>query len=118
MKKYEIYRAERKKGMKYREIAEKHGCSYQNVAQACSVMDENHFRLLSEDDVVYPNLRRWMNENKVNRTEFSRRLGRGYPSNNHGAVSTWLSGKCFPQKRTIDKIIEMTGLTYEELWER
>lgn len=117
-RKYDIYRSEREKGLTYREIAEKYGCSYQNVAQACGKQRTNYFRPYKESEVIYPKLRDWLNKNKVSRSEFGRRVGWEWTTRSIPVVSRWFAGTGFPQKETIDRILSVTGLTYEELWER
>ena len=112
-----IYMADREQGMTYREIAAKHGVSYQTVAQACSRYSPGHFRPYTAEQVIYPNLRRWLNENKVSRSEFIRRMGNVAESTSFTHVKSWFTGRHYPAKRVIDKMIEITGLTYEDLWE-
>lgn len=121
MKKYEYYRKLHEKGYSYSEIARMCGCSRQNVAEMCARSNERRFRPLTANDVVYKNVRKWMNENKVNYAELTRRI------NEHGVahstsqnnVSAWMRGKCYPRsKQTIDRLLMGTGLTYEEFWHR
>lgn len=111
----ELYRAEREKGFTYSEIAKKYGVTKQAVAQACGRWTPERFRAYSEKAVVYPNLRRWLNENKVSRAEFSRRIGMAH---NYGAttVGNWFRGNGNPRKGDIDKFLAVTRLTYEELF--
>ena len=65
MKKYELYRLEREKGLSYREIASKYGVSMQNIAQACAKSNPCHFRFWTDEQCIYPNVRNWLNENKI-----------------------------------------------------
>ena len=118
MKKFDIYRAEHDAGLSYTQIAKKYGCSKQNVAQACGKTRENYFAQYTEEQVVYPNLRRWLNENRVSRSEFCRRMGCGWTASNTPRISSYFRGTRVPAKPIIDKMIEVTGLSYEELWER
>lgn len=111
-----LYLEDRKKGMTYREIAKKHGVSYQAVAQACARRGVGHFKPYSADDVPYPYLRAWLNENQISRAEFARRLDKVPYGASMEQVSTWLRGRCYPSKKIIDKILAVTGLTYEELF--
>ena len=111
-----LYIADRENGLTYREIAEKYGVSFQAVAIACGKMEVCHFKGYTEKQVVYPNLRRWLNKNKVSRSEFARRIGRLPSGNTTNTISAWFTGKCYPTKKTIDKILHATGLTYEELF--
>ncbi len=117
-KRWELYAEDRASGMTYREIAAKYGVTYQAVAQVCSKRDASHFRSIKEDECVYPNLRSWMNENKVARNELSRRMFGNSSSVCLGRISAWLHGKCYPTKLNIDRLIAVTGLTYEQLFER
>lgn len=113
----DLYIAERDKGLSHQEIADKYGVSRQTVSQACAKHSPGHFKPYTPKQVVYPNLRRWLNENKVSRSEFARRLGNIGYGNSYCTLSGWLRGDHFPHKQVIDKILAVTGLTYEELWE-
>ena len=57
-----------------------------------------------------------MNENKVSRNELARRCG--YVSGRGDAFAAYLKGECNPRKQVIDKLLEVTGLTYEEAFKR
>lgn len=116
MKRTEMYIADRAAGMTYREIAAKYGVSHQAVAQVCGKRDVNRFKPYSEEDVVYPNLRRWLNDNKITRREFSIRMGNVGYGTSAVALSDWFKGKNYPTKKVIDKMLAVTGLTYEEMW--
>lgn len=114
--KADLYIAERDAGLTYREIAEKHGVSYQCVAQSCSRYSDFNFKAYRREEVVYPNLRRWLNDNKITRSEFIRRMGNVVCGNAHSQISEWFRGKRYPTKSSIDKILKITGLTYEQLF--
>lgn len=116
--KRDLYLEERKKGKTYRQIAEEFGVSYQRVAEACSGADTQHFYPYTEKQCIYPHLRRWLNDNRVGRSEFVKRLGYVSCSQTNVRVRNCLQGKYYPTKKMIDKMISVTGLTYEELfWE-
>jgi transcriptional regulator with XRE-family HTH domain len=117
MKKFELYRQERKEGLTYREIAEKYGVSYQVVAQACGKSQPNRFRFWTKDMCIYPNVRKWLNENKITYRELQRRLGWETCSANYIYIGDWLRGKTYPRKKVIDKLLSATGLTYEKFFE-
>ena len=117
MKKYELYRQDREKGLKYREIAEKYGVSYQNVAQACGKAQPSRFRFWTKDMCVYPNLREWLNENKITYRELCRRLGWETCRVNYTYFGAWFRGKNYPRKQVIDKLLSVTGLTYEQFFD-
>lgn len=114
----DLYVAERAKGKNYREIAQMYGVSYQVVAAACGKHSPNLFKPFTEKQVVYPNLRRWLNENKVGKREFARRMGNVPGGNEIGNLASWFCGKAYPSKKTIDLMLKITGLTYEELFMR
>lgn len=114
--KADLYRADRDAGMKYKDIAAKHGVCYQTVAQACASFCRARFTEHKPESVVYPNLRRWMNDNKITKAEFVRRMGKVPRSETLAPLSDWLRGDYYPSKKNIDKMLAVTGLTYEELF--
>lgn len=115
MTKKEQMIAFRNQGMKYRDIAKAFGCSYQYVAKICATYDPSHFRCIYEE-CVYPNLRKWMNENKVGRGEFLRRMGLDAHPTNYERLKYVIRGESYPRKDYIDKMLEVTGMTYETLF--
>ena len=115
----DLMRADRAQGMSYRQIGEKYGLSRQRVFQiiGCTTdRRESYFRCITEKDCIYPNIRKWMNDNKVSKAEFCRRVFGNSHSQNWHHISNWLGGRRYPLKKSIDKLIEVTGLTYEELF--
>lgn len=105
----------RDQGLKYREIAEKFGCSTQYVSMVCGKRDPSHFVPIGEE-CIYPNLRKWMNENKMSRREFIRRMGLTAHANDYERLSKYIRGEYHPRKPYIDKMLEVTGMTYETLF--
>jgi hypothetical protein len=59
-----------------------------------------------------------MNDNHVSKGELLKRLFLTSESKNYSRLSTYMTGRCYPQKQMIDCILEVTGLTYEQLWAR
>lgn len=113
--KTDLYRAERDNGLTYKQIAEKYGVSIQRVGQACGKENPKHFRMI-QDNCIYPNLRNWMNDNKVSRKALAQRMGFvGYESTQY-KIGQYMKGENDPPKKVIDKLIEVTGMTYEELF--
>ena len=115
---YKIYREECAKGLTYKEIADKYGVSRQNVSIACAKMNIKRFQLHPPERIVFPDMRKWMNGNKVSVLELTRRMGLVTAPNNVNKVRLLLKGKSNPRKSDIDKLIKITGLTYEKLFRR
>lgn len=115
--KAELYRADRKSGMTYEQIAKKYGVSRQRVAQACGVSKASSFRPQTIKTCVYKNLRSWMNENLISRAELVRLVGLEVAPGNSYRYGEYLRGEKDPPKQTIDKMLCVTGLTYEKLFE-
>ena len=107
----------RDQGLKYREIAEKFGVSRQYVCAVCASYDPDHFRIIDEH-CVYPNLREWMNDHKVSRSELLRRMGLTVNANNSNRLSYYMRGENDPRKDYIDRMLKVTGMTYEKLFYR
>ena len=59
---------------------------------------------------LYPNLINWIKENEYGITKFGRAIG--YSCSN--GTRRMLTGELSPTKNVIDKILELTGMTYEE----
>jgi transcriptional regulator with XRE-family HTH domain len=108
----------RDKGMTYQQIADHLGISYQAVANVLSKNNPGRFQFVHENGCVYPNLRRWMNENKVGKRELVRRCGLECLPNNVARFEEYLLGRADPPKKTIDKILRATGMSYEEAFWR
>lgn len=108
----------REQGMTYQQIADYFGISYQAVAQPLAAYNPNHFHYVSESGCIYPNIRKWLNDNKVNKSEFARRCGLSNVSNNKNRLNCYLIGRCDPPKMMIDKILAATGMTYEQAFSK
>jgi hypothetical protein len=108
--------ADREAGMMYKQIAEKHGVSAQYVAFVCSKYSSNHFRHVSETGCIYPNWRRWVNENKISKNEMLRRMGQAVVARNSERLREVMKGEILPRKDYIDKLLTVTGMSYEMLF--
>lgn len=62
---------------------------------------------------VYPNLKRWLYDNNTSASKLGEKIGAS-----SGMVSNWMLGKNDPHKFFIDRILEVTGLTYEVAFSR
>ena len=60
--------------MTYQEIADKYGVSRQVVGQACGKANPCRFRFWKDTACIYPNVRNWLNDNKISKSELVRRL--------------------------------------------
>lgn len=110
-----LARAYRDQGLTYAQVAEKLGVSKQRVAQLLGQQDTRRYQPIKET-CIYPNLRAWMNDNKVSRSEFLRRMGLTTQNTNAVVFNHILRGEQDPRKSFIDKMIEVTGLPYETLF--
>ena len=113
----DLYRAAREQGMTYQQIAEMYGVSKQTVGQICGKGQPYMFRAVSER-CVYPNLRRWMNDNKVSVKELLRRMGKTAYTSTCDSMGSYLRGEHDPPKVIIDAMLKATGMTYEEMFYR
>lgn len=104
-------------GLKRVEIADICGVSRQRVQQILGKRDPAYFRPFGKERCVYVNLRDWLNQERVSINELVRRLDGDMNPRRCCAVSAWLTGKTYPLKSSIDKLIAVTGLSYEELFE-
>lgn len=119
MSKADEYAALRAQGMTYQQIADRYGCSYQNIAQALAGSMCSRFRPISQERVVFDGLRGWMNENRCGTMELLKRVHGKYVNGSTGsAFREKLRGNTEFKKSDIDAIIRVTGRTYEELFSR
>ena len=100
-----MIRKMRDAGLTYESIGEILGVSRQAVHQAAHA--GNGFRESTVNKVRYIGLRKWMMDNGVSISELERRCG-------SRRLSYSLTRDCEPKKKTIDAILRVTGLTYEE----
>lgn len=113
------YLEARDSGMTYEQIAEMFGVSKQRVAQVCGKYSPRYWQYIHETGCIYPNLRKWMNENKVSKVELARRMG--YVNSQAAAsvaLKNYMTGKATMTKPYIDKLLKATGMPYEVLFYR
>ena len=102
--------ADYEKGMTYREIAKKHGVSFQSVHSTITRIDGTYrVYAVSKKGCIYPNLRAYLNQDKDRQNRFFRDM-EGYP------VREYMRGERQPKKNAIDLMLKITGMTYEELF--
>lgn len=108
----------RSQGMKYRDIAAQLGVYFQYVAIVCGQTNTYYFRAVSAEECIWPNLRRWMNENRICRNALLRRMGFTTFGEHNMKLGRILKGTQEPGKDWIDRLISATGLPYEVLFAR
>lgn len=113
------YLEARDSGMTYEQIAEMFGVSKQRVAQVCGKYNPRYWQYIHETGCIYPNLRKWMNENKVSKVELARRMDYvNSPAAASVALKNYMTGKAVMTKAYIDKLLKATGMSYEALFDR
>lgn len=114
----EQYLILRGQGLTYREIAARLGVTYQAVAQVCAKSSITQFRRITPEGCVYPALRNWMNNNFVSRNELYRRMHNGEPCIGKApyVIADRLRGKSLWRMDEINRLLEITGMTYEQLF--
>lgn len=63
--------------------------------------------------VVYPNLLKWLDDHGMSFMDFSIETGLG-----DNAAANIIYGRHDPKKWVIDKVLALTGMTYEEAFRR
>ena len=119
MSKADEMEALRAQGLTYREIADKFGCSYQNVAQMLAGSSRKCFRTITPERVSFDGLRKWMNENQCGIADLMNRIcGKRANGNVADSLRRKFKGVTDFRKSEIDALIRITGLSYEELFGR
>lgn len=115
MNKKELYKAARDAGETYDAIARRFGVSRQAVWSVLH-KERKPWQNITQSECIYPNLRGWMNDNRVSVPELSERVTGD--RDNGASVRKWIAGDMNPNKKNIDKLLAVTRLTYEQLWEK
>ena len=109
---------DRASGMTFKEIGEKHGISRQRVCAICKGSNRKNFQFVYESGCIYPNLRAWMNENKVSRSEFVRRTKFEWCPANITKFAKIMRGEIKDVRKSwIDEMLRITGMSYEMLFD-
>ena len=114
----EAYRAERDKGKTYREIAAQFGVTYQAVYSAIGPPGYREWHPITETQCIYKGWRDWMNANNINVPRLTRMMDRTPAAETTKRIRSFMCGRVDPPKRTIDMILHLSGLTYEECFRR
>lgn len=103
-------------GMTFEEIGNHFGVSRYYVREAFKVMSETK-SIRVPTGIIYPNLEKWIIENRCGRVNaLAREVYEGLP-NNISSFYGKLRGKRSICMREIRRILEITGLTFEEAFE-
>lgn len=104
---------DRDAGMTLKQIAEKHHVSKQYVSRVVGCVE---FKEITEKQCIYPNLRKWMNENEIDKRELLFRMYLVPGGATSQKLNRILKGQAAPTKDWIDAMLEATGMTYERLF--
>ena len=104
--------------MTYQEIADTMGISKEYVSQLLNgIAKRNNFHRWAWDSSPFPALTRWMNENQMTKMDLATALGYSVSSNSQYIVYKRLrEGRLSIDD--VDKLLKITGMTYEELFRR
>lgn len=108
----------KEQGMSYRQLAKMYGISFQRVAQILGKMNVSYFKKVTEQQCVFKGIRDYMNNNEISLSELIRRIYGNYHTQWANRVRLYLNGTNEFKKSFIDKVLEVTGLTYEEAFRR
>ena len=112
-----VYARERANGKTVNEIARDHGVTHQAVSDGLKRIKAQRFRGWDDKRCIYKNLRQWLNDNQFGLSELVIMMGFAQSGTNTGRLRSWLKGECYPSKKNIDRLLLISGLTYEQLWE-
>lgn len=92
-------------GMTQRALAAEYGVSQALIQKRCG----GPYRSYKSKKIVYSGLENWMQENAISIRKMTELSGMNYV-----ALYYILIGKNDPNKKSIDRILKATGLTYEQ----
>lgn len=105
-----------KQGETLQSIADAHGISKQRVAQLVGAV--RPMKEWNRTYSIYAGIDSWMKFNRVTYSAFNVRLGYNPSANSQTILKRMLMGETEPRKALIDKILKVTGMTYEEAFRR
>lgn len=108
----------RKQGMTYQQIADSMGVSKAYVAVLLDkTVKTSNFHIWPIELSPYPVLTQWMNDNQMTRQELAEKLGYSPSTGSYYIITKIMRTDKFTKKE-IDKLLEITGMTYEELFKK
>ena len=101
----------RLEGSTLEEIANHFGVSKQYISQELTIERERKRSISAK--CIYPNLKNFMRQNRLTGKSFAKKTGICYPT-----LCRVLSGETDAHKKTIDRILEYTGFSYDQAFSR
>lgn len=98
-------------GCTYQEVAKHFGVSRQRVHALFPYISKRARHKAGEYNYIYPNVNKYMKDNKISLMEMYRKTGINY-----NQLHRIFYGESNPSKKTIDKLLDYTGMTYEEMF--
>ena len=109
-------------GCRQSDIAKKVGVSRQFVSHICwkhnISIERTSITTFSSENCVYPALRDWWNENNMSYKKFFDLMQMSYHGENLKSMKSFFMGNRDIRKSFIDKLISVTGFSYEQLFYR
>ena len=99
----------RKNGLSLQEIADYFGVTKALISYLSRKSGLRFRPIYKSQKVIYPNIRKYLRENFLSVSGFSDLCGVS-----KSAMYTCLSGEVHPSKYTIDQILRVTGMIYED----
>lgn len=96
-------------GISIQEIADNFGVTREYIRKITPKISTKSVRSKNLELYIYPNISRWMQKNRVCASKLSKMIG-----TSASTVTNMLNGSVSTTKRIIDKVLEVTGMTYEE----
>lgn len=96
-------------GASLQEIADHFGVTKEYISKVTPKAPLRSIRRAMCETYIYPNISKWMRENRIDAGKFSSML-----HVSRMTVSNNFRGKTMPTKKTIDAVLEVTGMKYEE----
>lgn len=112
-RKFEMYKM-KQEGKSYAEISRVYGISRQRVHHILGKNDERYFINIEESLVAYKGIRDWLNKNKVSFVKLCRLVYGSYHPEQRRRLKSNLTKKTPINIDTINKILDITGLTFEQ----
>lgn len=107
---------DRESGMTCQQVAEKHGITKQRVSKIVNQRTPKAFKPITEEQCIYPNLRKWMNDKEFTISNLLYRMYFAPEGRSVDKLRRIMRGETVPKKDWIDAMIEATGMSYERLF--